>query len=159
MYLVILCQFIRHLCGRKNKTYLLYNVKLVYFTFPFLSLYTLCLRSLSHSFVAGLLEEILIFIFTGRHVPNDVVLGFLKKAIEEGAANNARGFVVDGFPREKSQGISFERFVGPASVSNQTFAIFDKLIEPTLFMFSEANFQKAPVVLNIIRASVGFKPR
>ncbi|KAJ8726075.1 hypothetical protein PYW07_000773 [Mythimna separata] len=52
----------------------------------------------------------------GGLVPNDVVLALLKEAVHQGAANGARGFIIDGFPRERSQGLSFERFVGPASL-------------------------------------------
>ncbi|KAJ8729703.1 hypothetical protein PYW08_001284 [Mythimna loreyi] len=52
----------------------------------------------------------------GGLVPNDVVLGLLKEAVLQGAANGSKGFVIDGFPREKSQGLSFERFVAPASL-------------------------------------------
>lgn len=51
----------------------------------------------------------------GGLVPNDVVLELLKEAIVSRAADS-KGFLVDGYPREKSQGIAFEQAIAPVSV-------------------------------------------
>nr|XP_049708446.1 adenylate kinase isoenzyme 5 [Helicoverpa armigera] len=51
----------------------------------------------------------------GGLVPNDVVLELLKEAIIARAADS-KGFLVDGYPREKSQGIAFEQAIAPVSV-------------------------------------------
>ncbi|CAH0749260.1 unnamed protein product [Diatraea saccharalis] len=51
----------------------------------------------------------------GELVPNDIVLDLLKEAILANAAQS-KGFLVDGYPREKSQGIAFEKAIAPVSV-------------------------------------------
>ncbi|XP_075991895.1 adenylate kinase isoenzyme 1-like isoform X2 [Anticarsia gemmatalis] len=51
----------------------------------------------------------------GQLVPNDVVLDLLKEAMEARAAK-ANGFLIDGYPREKSQGIEFEKAIAPVTV-------------------------------------------
>ncbi|XP_028174747.1 adenylate kinase isoenzyme 1 isoform X1 [Ostrinia furnacalis] len=51
----------------------------------------------------------------GELVPNDVVLELLKEAIIA-HAEQAKGFLVDGYPREKSQGIAFEKTIAPVTV-------------------------------------------
>lgn len=55
-------------------------------------------------------------IIPGELVPNEIVLDLLKEAIEAGA-DAAKGFLVDGYPREKSQGIAFENAIAPVTVS------------------------------------------
>ncbi|XP_063375825.1 adenylate kinase isoenzyme 1-like [Cydia fagiglandana] len=54
------------------------------------------------------------YIKRGELVPNEVVLQLLKEAIEKNKANS-KGFLIDGYPREKSQGEEFEKAIGPAS--------------------------------------------
>lgn len=49
-------------------------------------------------------------------MPNDVVLDLLKEAMQA-KAGEAKGFLIDGYPREKSQGIAFEKAIAPVTVS------------------------------------------
>ncbi|XP_045515333.1 adenylate kinase isoenzyme 1 isoform X1 [Pieris brassicae] len=51
----------------------------------------------------------------GELVPNDVVLDLLKEAIMA-RAEESKGFLIDGYPREKSQGIAFEKSIAPVTV-------------------------------------------
>ncbi|XP_022112304.1 adenylate kinase isoenzyme 1 [Pieris rapae] len=51
----------------------------------------------------------------GELVPNDVVLDLLKEAIIA-RAGESKGFLIDGYPREKSQGIAFEKSIAPVTV-------------------------------------------
>ncbi|CAB3231486.1 unnamed protein product [Arctia plantaginis] len=51
----------------------------------------------------------------GQLVSNDVVLDLLKEAIEA-RITKANGFLIDGYPREKSQGMQFERAIAPVTV-------------------------------------------
>ncbi|CAK1603552.1 unnamed protein product [Parnassius mnemosyne] len=51
----------------------------------------------------------------GELVPNETVLELLKEAIEARAADS-KGFLIDGYPREKSQGIAFEKAIAPVTV-------------------------------------------
>lgn len=53
--------------------------------------------------------------FQGELVPNDIVLDLLYEAMKR--ATGAKGFLIDGYPREKEQGIAFEDKIAPASVS------------------------------------------
>ncbi|XP_047987825.1 adenylate kinase isoenzyme 1-like [Leguminivora glycinivorella] len=57
--------------------------------------------------IAGIIKR-------GELVPNDVVLGLVKQAIEKNKATS-KGFLIDGYPREKSQGEAFEKTIAPAS--------------------------------------------
>ncbi|XP_041971112.1 adenylate kinase isoenzyme 1 isoform X1 [Aricia agestis] len=51
----------------------------------------------------------------GELVPNEIVLELLKEAMLA-KADEAKGFLVDGYPREKSQGIAFESAIAPVTV-------------------------------------------
>jgi len=51
----------------------------------------------------------------GKLVPNDAVLCLLKKAIDCKICE-AKGFLIDGYPREKDQGVAFERQIAPADL-------------------------------------------
>lgn len=53
--------------------------------------------------------------FQGELVPNNVVLDLLKEAMEK--VTRAKGFLIDGYPREKQQGIAFENAIAPVTVS------------------------------------------
>lgn len=44
----------------------------------------------------------------GELVSNEAVLGLLKQAMDKVAAT-AKGFLIDGYPREKAQGAAFEK--------------------------------------------------
>lgn len=44
----------------------------------------------------------------GELVSNETVLGLLKAAMEK-AASSTKGFLIDGYPREKEQGEMFEK--------------------------------------------------
>ncbi|OQV18304.1 Adenylate kinase isoenzyme 1 [Hypsibius exemplaris] len=48
----------------------------------------------------------------GDLVPLEVVLNLLKEAIHRESQRGARGFLIDGFPREVSQALEFEKQVG-----------------------------------------------
>ncbi|KAH9636140.1 hypothetical protein HF086_007092 [Spodoptera exigua] len=52
----------------------------------------------------------------GGLAPNDVVLAVLKDAMEEAAKRGTHGYLIDGYPREKSQGEEFERTIGPVAL-------------------------------------------
>lgn len=52
----------------------------------------------------------------GELVPNDIVLDILKTAMLE-LAGKVKGFLIDGYPREKSQGVEFEKVIAPVTVS------------------------------------------
>ncbi|KAL3283301.1 hypothetical protein HHI36_006449 [Cryptolaemus montrouzieri] len=51
----------------------------------------------------------------GELVPMDVVLDLIKEAILK-ALPCSKGFLIDGYPREKEQGIAFEKKIGEVSV-------------------------------------------
>ncbi|XP_063376002.1 adenylate kinase isoenzyme 1-like isoform X1 [Cydia fagiglandana] len=51
----------------------------------------------------------------GELVPNELVLELLRDAIEAKLAES-NGFLIDGYPREKSQGEAFEKAIAPATV-------------------------------------------
>ncbi|XP_059061823.1 adenylate kinase isoenzyme 1 isoform X2 [Achroia grisella] len=50
----------------------------------------------------------------GELVPNEIVLDLLKEAILA-RADQSKGFLIDGYPREKSQGIAFEQAIAPVT--------------------------------------------
>ncbi|XP_054166434.1 adenylate kinase isoenzyme 1-like [Oppia nitens] len=52
---------------------------------------------------------------TGQLVANDIVLSLLKTAINKESAKS-NGFLIDGYPRERDQAISFERDVTPCDM-------------------------------------------
>lgn len=54
--------------------------------------------------------------FAGELVPNDIVLELLKEAILKHMPTS-NGFLIDGYPREESQGQAFEQSIAPVSVS------------------------------------------
>lgn len=51
----------------------------------------------------------------GELVPLEVVLDLLKEAIYK-ALPNSKGFLIDGYPREKEQGILFEQKIKPVDL-------------------------------------------
>lgn len=51
----------------------------------------------------------------GELVPLEVVLDLLKEAIYK-ALPNSKGFLIDGYPREKEQGILFEQRIKPVDL-------------------------------------------
>lgn len=59
---------------------------------------------------------VLTIIGSGGLAPNDLVLAVLKDAMEEAAKKGTHGYLIDGYPREKSQGPEFERTIGPVAV-------------------------------------------
>ncbi|XP_063891315.1 adenylate kinase isoenzyme 1-like isoform X1 [Helicoverpa armigera] len=66
----------------------------------------------------------------GGLVPNDFVLTVLKEAMEKKAQEGVRGFLIDGYPREKSQGCEFEKAIGRVSSSlSQAILFFDASVE------------------------------
>lgn len=61
-------------------------------------------------------------VVAGELVPNDTVLELLREAMIARAADS-KGFLIDGYPREKSQGIAFEKSIAPVTVSFPTLTI------------------------------------
>lgn len=51
----------------------------------------------------------------GELVPLEVVLDLLKEAMLSSLANS-KGFLIDGYPREKQQGILFEKNIAPVNL-------------------------------------------
>lgn len=51
----------------------------------------------------------------GDLVPNDEVLGLLKNAMAK-VADSTVGYLIDGYPREKSQGAAFEKQIAPVDI-------------------------------------------
>ncbi|XP_031626798.1 adenylate kinase isoenzyme 1 isoform X2 [Contarinia nasturtii] len=51
----------------------------------------------------------------GDLVPNQEVLDLLQKAMKE-ALGKSKGFLIDGYPREKSQGVAFEKSIAPVDL-------------------------------------------
>lgn len=51
----------------------------------------------------------------GELVPLEVVLDLLKEAIYK-ALPDSKGFLIDGYPREKEQGILFEQRIKPVDI-------------------------------------------
>lgn len=51
----------------------------------------------------------------GELVPMEVVLDLLKEAILKSLPNSS-GFLIDGYPREKEQGILFEQRIAPVKL-------------------------------------------
>ncbi|KAF5303183.1 hypothetical protein FQA39_LY10096 [Lamprigera yunnana] len=62
----------------------------------------------------------------GELVSKQIVLDLLKEAILK-SLPNSKGFLIDGYPREKEQGILFEQQIGPA-----TLVLFIDASEETL---------------------------
>ncbi|XP_022216784.1 adenylate kinase isoenzyme 1 isoform X2 [Drosophila obscura] len=52
----------------------------------------------------------------GGLVSNDEVLSLLNDAISR-AKGSSKGFLIDGYPREKNQGVAFEERIGPADLA------------------------------------------
>ena len=57
-------------------------------------------------------KELLAIMEAGQLVPLETVLELIKDKMVE-ASKTAKGFLIDGYPREKEQGAKFEQFVGP----------------------------------------------
>lgn len=51
----------------------------------------------------------------GDLVPNDVVLDLLKEAMLS-KVSTSKGFLIDGYPREKDQGVAFEKEILPCTI-------------------------------------------
>lgn len=51
----------------------------------------------------------------GELVPNGVVLDLLKEEIHK-VIHRSKGFLIDGYPREKEQGILFEQSIAPVTL-------------------------------------------
>lgn len=47
----------------------------------------------------------------------------------EARAADANGFLIDGYPREKSQGIEFEKAISPVTVSILHFSQEDRAVK------------------------------
>lgn len=56
-------------------------------------------------------KELAAIMEAGQLVPLETVLALIKDKMIE--AKTAKGFLIDGYPREKEQGVKFEQFVGP----------------------------------------------
>ena len=51
----------------------------------------------------------------GELVPMEVVLDLLREAIVK-ALPESKGFLIDGYPREKEQGVLFEKNIAPVDL-------------------------------------------
>lgn len=60
-------------------------------------------------------KELTAIMERGELVPLEVVLDLLKEAIFS-ALPNSKGFLIDGYPREKEQGALFEQKIKPVDV-------------------------------------------
>uniref|UniRef100_A0A1A9W548 Adenylate kinase isoenzyme 1 n=1 Tax=Glossina brevipalpis TaxID=37001 RepID=A0A1A9W548_9MUSC len=60
-------------------------------------------------------KDLALIMTEGRLVSNDDVLDLLEKAIREKALD-AKGFLIDGYPREKNQGVAFEKKIAPVDL-------------------------------------------
>lgn len=60
-------------------------------------------------------KELTAIMERGELVPLEVVLDLLKEAILK-ALPDSKGFLIDGYPREKEQGILFEKNIAPVNV-------------------------------------------
>lgn len=67
----------------------------------------------------------------GELVSNETVLSILREAMVR-ALPTAKGFLIDGYPREKQQGIDFENNVGPLTIAVYFEASDQILIERLL---------------------------
>ncbi|XP_071052474.1 adenylate kinase isoenzyme 1 isoform X2 [Onthophagus taurus] len=76
-------------------------------------------------------KELTAIMESGALVPLEVVLELLKEAIYKNLSN-AKGFLIDGYPREKEQGVLFEKTIGPVDVILFFDASTDTLVERLL---------------------------
>lgn len=60
-------------------------------------------------------KELTAIMERGELVPMEIVLDLLKEAILK-ALPTAKGFLIDGYPREKEQGILFEKNIAPVDL-------------------------------------------
>ncbi|XP_066137832.1 adenylate kinase isoenzyme 1 isoform X3 [Euwallacea fornicatus] len=60
-------------------------------------------------------QELTAIMERGELVPLEVVLDLIKEAILSSLAS-AKGFLIDGYPREKEQGVLFERTIAPVNL-------------------------------------------
>ncbi|XP_026737998.1 adenylate kinase isoenzyme 1-like [Trichoplusia ni] len=74
----------------------------------------------------------------GGLVPNDLVLAVLKEAMIN-LAPTSQGFLVDGYPREKSQGAEFEKVIAPATALLFFEASHATLIKRLLYRAQTSN--------------------
>ncbi|XP_055387302.1 adenylate kinase isoenzyme 1 [Condylostylus longicornis] len=51
----------------------------------------------------------------GKLVPNEIVLSLLHNAMKK-SAGKAKGYLIDGYPREKDQGAAFEKAIAPVNL-------------------------------------------
>ncbi|KAJ8729701.1 hypothetical protein PYW08_001282 [Mythimna loreyi] len=65
----------------------------------------------------------------GELVPTEHVLSLLKSEMHAKVTAGTKGFLVDGYPREKAQGIAFEKDVAPATAILYFEATDDTLVK------------------------------
>lgn len=51
----------------------------------------------------------------GDLVPNEAVLELLEQAMRK-VETTSKGFLIDGYPREKLQGVAFEKAISPVDI-------------------------------------------
>ncbi|XP_030385475.1 adenylate kinase isoenzyme 1 isoform X2 [Scaptodrosophila lebanonensis] len=61
-------------------------------------------------------RELQAIMSSGQLVPNEHVLSLLNDAIAR-EKGSSKGFLIDGYPREKNQGIAFEQRIAPADLA------------------------------------------
>lgn len=79
---------------------------------------------------------------TGGLVSNDEVLSLLNDAIVR-SKGNSKGFLIDGYPREKNQGIDFETRVGPADLALYFECSEETMLQRILARAAAAEVQRA----------------
>ncbi|CAJ1791590.1 unnamed protein product [Sphenostylis stenocarpa] len=63
----------------------------------------------------------------GKHVPEEIIFGLLKKRLEDGYSRGETGFILDGFPRTRIQAVSC--FISSIKIVN--CSKFSVLVTPT----------------------------
>ncbi|CAI5456011.1 unnamed protein product [Caenorhabditis angaria] len=72
-------------------------------------------------------KELTAIMEAGALVPLEVVLTLVKEAMLKAVAKGSKGFLIDGYPREVSQGVQFENEIQPAKL-----VLFFDVAEDTL---------------------------
>ncbi|CAH0393101.1 unnamed protein product [Bemisia tabaci] len=73
-------------------------------------------------------QELTAIMKEGKLVPTDIVMSLLKEKIVK-ELPNTKGFLIDGYPREKEQGIQFERDISAERPPDEVFAEVVKYLD------------------------------
>jgi len=78
----------------------------------------------------------------GDLVPNEEVLSLLQRAMKE-VLESSNGFLIDGYPREKTQGIEFEKSIAPVDLIISLDCAPETMVKRILKRASEAEEKRA----------------